>query len=390
MKKNKKTIPTIIGLVTLIIGMATGVLLVKNRQLFKLGAEPELNPKDIRVSNISDSSFTVSWTTSKEVQGFVVWGTSQGSLNKTALSATGSENYIHSVTLEKLLPETPYFFKINSGGYEFDNENIPWQTKTGPKLPSPPLSNLISGSVLTSSGSPAAKVMVYTTVGGSSLLSTLTSEEGTWIIPISNARDQNLISPVSIDETSTLVEISVQGGPLGVASAQIYPKSATPAPPIILGGTHNFKTVSPSVDNEIPAATVDLPEESTPSSGFNVPDEIPTPASTTALTPTDSLGVSVQCQKIMAYDTKWELLTENDLANLKEGDKVRFAISCTASSGILDKAKFSINGEVTTEVTDKKPDTDEFYYKYTTKSIDIGSTIKVYGWVHNASINKWF
>lgn len=101
-------------------------------------------------------------------------------------------------------------------------------------------------------------------------------------------------------------------------------------------------------------------------------------------------NVSVQCQKINAYDGGWMLLSEEDLANLKAGDEVYFAISCTPSEGALDKARFSINDKLTPELSDKKPETGEFFYKYTIEQIDVESTITVYGWVHSSISNSWY
>lgn len=279
MKKSK--IPTIIGIFLLTAGLAAGVLLVQNRQIFKLGASPQISPKNVRISNISDSAFTVSWVTDKQTDGFIKWGKSENSLNQIEVDEIKGPSFVHTISVHGLDPETTYFFTINSDGKEFDNNGIAWQVTTGSKLTLRPGSNTISGTVLTAVGTPAKSALVYVTVGGSSLLSTTTSENGSWVIPISSARTQNLASFVEIDDSSTLVEISVQAGPDGVASAQIYPVSAKPAPPIILGKTYNFKNLPPSETEGIPKAKVNLPEEATPSSGFNVPEEISTPSATT-------------------------------------------------------------------------------------------------------------
>lgn len=270
----KRKIPTILGILVLIIGVAAGVFLVQSRQIFRLGASPETNPKDIRVTNVSDSSLTVSWTTDKETQGFISWGENRSSLDKTAASTTSSGANIHSVSLHGLTATTSYFFKINSDGKEFDNSGISWDVKTGTNLTVPPKSVLISGTILTSDGIPAQDILIYTSVGGSSMLSTTSDNSGNWVIPISSARTQDLSAYMTIDESSTLVEIVVQAGPLGVASAQIYPSAAKPAPEIILGQSHDFKNLPPSEESGLPEASIGMPQDATKSSGFNVSDEI--------------------------------------------------------------------------------------------------------------------
>lgn len=271
----------------MVLGLAAGILLVRSQIFFRLGATAEFAPKDVRISNITDTSFTVSWTTDRETSGFVKWGGASASLDKTELDEL-SQSFVHLLSLRSLSPQTTYFFKISSGGEEFDNNGIPWQANTGQTLPIPNKTNLVSGTVLSASGQPAKNTLVYLTAGGGSLLSTITSQTGSWVAPISQVRTQNLSDFITIDEKNTLIEISVNAGPEGVASAQIYPQSARPAPPIILGQTHDFKNLPSSQVSEIPTASVGLPEEATPSSGFEVGKTATPSASTVTLESVDA------------------------------------------------------------------------------------------------------
>jgi hypothetical protein len=280
----RSTIPTLIGVLILIIGLAAGIFLVQSRNIFRLGASAENTPKDVRTSNFSDTSFTVSWTTDKETSGFVLWGEKEDLLSKVENDEVTPNGLTHSVTIRNLKAETNYFFKINSGGTEFDNNGVVWKVITGPSLTPPIQTIIISGSVLTQTGAPSANSLVYVSVGGS-LLSSLTSQSGTWVVPLSSARTQDLQNFLTINESTTLLEISVQAGGDQVATAQIYPQSAKPAPAIILGQTHDFKSLPPSPEGEIPKASIGLPTEATPSSGFTIPEETATPsASTVTLT----------------------------------------------------------------------------------------------------------
>jgi len=76
-------------------------------------------------------------------------------------------------------------------------------------------------------------------------------------------------------------------------------------------------------------------------------------------------GPTAQCLNIKAFDVNWALLTSEQLKALKAGDKVRFTVGGTASSGSFDKAKFKINGVDRPEVAAKRPDSNEFYDEYT-------------------------
>lgn len=263
-------IPTIIGLIILVLGLATGVFLIGNRQIFKLGATEQASPRDVRISNISSSSFSISWTTDIETTGFVTYGEKSSDLSDTQKEESSSPGFTHLVRFSGLKPETQYFLKINSGGNTFDNNGVPWQGETGPILPEPAKPSLISGSILTTTSTPARGALVYISINGT-LLSTLTSQNGSWLISI----------PFAVDEVNTLLEISVQAGPSGISSAQIYPQSAKPVPTMILGQTYDFKNLAPSQESDMPQATFSPPEESTPSSGFDIPETITTPSAKT-------------------------------------------------------------------------------------------------------------
>ncbi len=97
---------------------------------------------------------------------------------------------------------------------------------------------------------------------------------------------------------------------------------------------------------------------------------------------------TAQCGGIKAYDTNWNLLNTSTLASLKAGSKVRFTIMGVTTSGSFDKARFTINGTQTPEVTTQKPGSaGEFYYEYT---IPAGTTsFTVTGQIHQQQLNTW-
>lgn len=261
MSLSKSRIPSILGVIVLVIGLAAGVFLIGQEQVFRLGAAGSTAPQDVRISNVTDDSFTVSWFTEKDTVGFVSWGKS-ASLGELARQIEGSPKKIHSVTLENLSSGSNYYFVINSAGADFDNNGVPWSVSTGPALGSPPGTQLASGAVLKTDGTPAGNVLVYINSGTLAQMSTVTSANGTWTIPLSQARTKTQSAYASFEQNSVL-DIFVQAA--GVTSAaQVTALSANPVPNIILGLTHDFRNESGSNVN-LPEADVNLPEESTPS-----------------------------------------------------------------------------------------------------------------------------
>src|SRR4030042_3679648 len=126
---NIKRIPTITGLILIVIGLGTGIILINGRQIFRLNAKEENSPKNVRVSNINEESFSISWTTMADIKGFVKWGEKERALNQTALDKldpnTKTKN--HYITINNLNINKNYYFIINSDGIDYNNNNLPWQ-----------------------------------------------------------------------------------------------------------------------------------------------------------------------------------------------------------------------------------------------------------------------
>lgn len=275
MKKKNLKVPTIIGFIILVFAIVVGVLLVQSKQVFRLGASPDIAPKNVKISNVTDNSFSVSWTTEKEVAGVVKWGKTSASLEENEASELKNPGTVHYTNVRGLGSSSNYYFKINSGGVDYDNNDLSWSIKTGPNIGSPANSQTISGTVLTATGSPAAKVVVEISIIGSSSLSTTTSANGSWTTPLSALRNVDLTTYGDLDEKS-VIEIFVQGGNLGISSAKVYLSSARPVPPIVLGQTHDFRDLPKSSEtNDSPKAEINSPnEESSSYSKFSIPEKL--------------------------------------------------------------------------------------------------------------------
>lgn len=269
-------IPTLIGVFLLLFGVGAGVFLIQTTQIFRLGASPEEVPKDVRITNVRENAFTVSWVTDKPTISSLTWGESE-SLGNTAAGATIEKN-IHLIEVTNLSPSTSYFFKIISAGNEYDNSGIAWQVTTGPPLGTNIETRTASGKILTANGQPAAEVLVYISAGGMAPLSAKTTAAGNWLIPLNNARTSNLASYMSLGESSPLLEIFVQAGPQGVATAQVYPSATNPVPDINLGQTFDFRRETQNNVTGIPEAQINLPTTASPSSGFSVGETPATPS----------------------------------------------------------------------------------------------------------------
>lgn len=281
-------IPSILGVIVLLLGVATGVMLIGRNQTFRLGASGETSPKGVRISNVTDKSFTISWTTQKNLLGYIKWGQTP-SLGQTATPIDPSLKSVHSVTIEGLAPVSNYYFVINSSGDDFDNSGVPWSVTTGPTLPAPKGTVLASGTVRDAKGAPASNALVYINGGKIAQLSTTTSPNGSWTIPLSAARAKTLSSYASLIGDDSL-EIFVQSKS-ETSVAQILFSGISPVPDIVLGQSYDFRGKSAVGVGGLPEANLNLPEEAPTTPGaLDVSGETTNDETTVTLDSIDSSG----------------------------------------------------------------------------------------------------
>ncbi len=278
----KYKIPTIVGMLLLFGGVFAGVVLLKNNQIFRIGASVTATPKDVRISNISDSSATITWLTEDLTTGFIIYGDSQN-VNTSANESLDDAKYTtHSVTITGLAPDTNYYFKINSEATVFDNNGVPWQFTTGKNLGAKQSSIPISGALISASGEPVGRAIIYIIVNGYTL-STLTSESGNFVLQLGAARSPDLSAYAQIEPAKTLLEVSAITGTGESATAKIFPQSADPIPTLVLGQDRDFRSLPPSSDGLNPNVDLSLPEGASSESKFNVSGEKALPSTNVTL-----------------------------------------------------------------------------------------------------------
>ncbi len=206
----QKRIPTLFAIVLIIAGIAATSFLAQRGIIFQGGATPSEEPQDVRITNISDSSFTVSYTTSKKIPGIVAYGTTNTS-EKTALDDRDSgrgavQSYqAHHITMKNLKPSTSYVFSITSGTQTYTNNGELYKVVTGPELTeSPSSSKPVVGKIVLPDGKIPEETLVYLTADNSQTISTLIKPDGSYILPLNSLRTKNLTAYISLSKKSTL------------------------------------------------------------------------------------------------------------------------------------------------------------------------------------------
>ena len=260
MKRPEITIPTVLGLLMAVSGLVTGIWLVANQVRERGVASAEETPQEVKITNISDSSFTVSWVTERATSGYVKYGEEQEEpeliVSDERDQQKGSvENYFtHYVVIQGLKPETGYEFEIGSGRNLYNLGEELYRAETAPAITETPDADVAYGKIITKNGDPAEGAIVYYQIPGAVLLSAIVKQSGSFVIPVSTARVTDLTEYASYDREKTTVQLTIQGGPMGMTTAETSTDNDSPVGDMALGGTYAF-TQQDIVSNPLPTAT---------------------------------------------------------------------------------------------------------------------------------------
>lgn len=285
MKKtwSQKRIPTLLGLGVLVLGLVVGIIFLgQNFDAFSPRATAQTTPKNVEITNITDSGFTVSFLTDDSTTGFMKYGSETTKLNQQVgddrdqISGTVTSYTTHYISVRELQPNTSYYFTLGTGsGSKFDDNGQPYTIKTASRGGNPGAALTIYGNVLADANKPASGSIVYAEIVGVGKLSSLVKESGSWSIPLSNAKKSDGSGYASVAGT-TPVTLRIQGISVQMtASTQTTVAEAQPAAAITLGmgGTGEQAANSPDVTaspSESPsvAQTSNTPVAATPGQNF--------------------------------------------------------------------------------------------------------------------------
>lgn len=251
-------IPTFIGL--LLVGGIVGGLAL----LFQPGrispfvgrarTPAELTPQHITVSNVTDTTFVLSWQTAQPAQGYVDYQTKGGFI--TAYDIRDTEDAIpkvyktHYIELSHLASGSSVSYTIISGGEYAYRGSV---TLAAPV--EKPISALpIHGELRTGSGSPTVGTVVTATVHGGTPWSTFIRDTTTWVIPLAYMRTEqgdSLFCAVHSCEQGVAVTVTFTGEE-GSYTTTVPIEDARPVPAVQWGTPSDTQ---PSEQELTPTAT---------------------------------------------------------------------------------------------------------------------------------------
>ncbi|MDQ5900645.1 MAG: hypothetical protein QG600_223, partial [Patescibacteria group bacterium] len=240
---NKK-IPTLLGLILLGLGIFSLTFLANNTTLFTTRATPVYAPTQVRITNVSESSFTVSFLTEESVLGTLSYGTTE-TLGQIALDdrdqqdGTPKPYSTHHITVKNLKANTQYYFSIIADDKIFLDEEIPFSVKTlSPLMQSPSAQSPIVGKVVTSSGAPSGDIIVFLVGETTQPYSVLSKKDGSYVMPLNAIRTKDLTAYAKLSDVEPLSMLFV--GTNETATATLFPTQINPVPQVTLSNTYDF------------------------------------------------------------------------------------------------------------------------------------------------------
>ncbi len=251
-------IPTLLGFLLVVI--IVGVVAVGSDKIFQTAtkASGSIAPEKIRVVNITDTAFTVTWETGTPATGAI-------SVDNRVIfddrdTKTQEKNTAHIATARNLTPGSEYSFRVLSNG----KKNEPVRTRTAPAI-TVQGGNLepAYGTVVSADKSPVRGALVFVTLDGSQTLATVTKQSGTWLIPLNLIRTQDLTGYLPVTDRMNIA-ITVQSQGL-TTTAVTDTLNASPVPDMMLGKTYDFRRANAAVPNAKQLAV--LPSPTPPTNG---------------------------------------------------------------------------------------------------------------------------
>ncbi|MDP3994668.1 MAG: fibronectin type III domain-containing protein [bacterium] len=263
---NRKKILTTIGILIFTALVGISVYVVTNKKVYLLTkADPQAIPKSVKITNISENSFSVSWYTDKPTGAFIKYGDQPSKLNQTLVYENHETETItreiHHFTLKNLRPKTIYYFKIVSNTEEFGEQGAPFSQaipaviETAPPPPDP-----VYGKITDSFGNALTEpVLVYLDLENTTLISSITKTDGSWAAALNNARNNNLSDYSKYDPENETINVLVISKSGQTTTATTTTANDTPVPTIKLGSQNNFASPKTTFTLQTPTPTLSPP-----------------------------------------------------------------------------------------------------------------------------------
>lgn len=259
-------IPTLLGLSMLAVAIALGVLLYfLNHRTAPVQNSQAVEPKNIQVVNVSDTSASIIWQTDSPSDGLVSWGETSdlgSSQNDLRDNDQPTPHLVHMVTLNSLNPSSTYYFKVRSNLSFYPEENLSFKTTPSDSSEDKLSNKTVFGVILDTNLSPIDEALIVLKTDQTSDLATITTSSGNFLLPLINLKTKDLSNNFIIGDklAASLLVYSKRG--LDTVKFTL-PLEDKPLPKIILGQDNDFTALTATISAQLKST------EASPSANVN-------------------------------------------------------------------------------------------------------------------------
>lgn len=193
----------------------------------------------VEITNVRETSFTISWITDHPSNGVARCYNAGGDPIANGVDPL-TDTSVHYVLLTGFSPSTAYRCEVESGGVVNDNDGAFYPVTTGGTLPIPPAGGTVYGRVFLNDGvTPANGSIVYLRLidadgagspGHSQWVSSQVTQ-GYWFLDLYGIRTANATAYFVATPGDDQLEYWAQGGLEGTWGRPVLPDALTPVPP---------------------------------------------------------------------------------------------------------------------------------------------------------------
>ncbi|MGH2565047.1 MAG: Ig-like domain-containing protein, partial [Ginsengibacter sp.] len=206
-------------------------------------------PKDVRISNVTNDAFTVSYVTDGSVNGSLSFG-QDIKLGNVAFDTrdikSPAPHSVHYITVKNLTASTKYLFTIVSADSTFQKNSVPYEVTTSTATSASSSAQInINGKVNLEDGTAPPEALAYISSddsaspsAGLQLLSTLIKPDGSYSLKFDNILNKDLTKTLGPFENTTL-HMTLLNSTL-TSSVSFLTDQADPLPNIILSRDYDF------------------------------------------------------------------------------------------------------------------------------------------------------
>lgn len=239
-----KRIPTLLAVIFLVIGVVVTSVLVQERIIVFQNAAPSDVPQNVRITNISDSAFTLTYTTDAQVIGTIALSSDKGQSQvvldeRDEQSGVPKPYYVHSITSKNLSANSSYSFKILSGATTYLQGSQPFSITTPAQVTSQPSEQVpLAGKILLPDGTKPTEALILVTTDNGQFLSALLNAAGLYILPLNTMRTKDLSAPIQFTAQTKLQILALNQTLVSHVTTGII--NINPVPPITLSQDYDF------------------------------------------------------------------------------------------------------------------------------------------------------